>query len=81
MDININEKQLSNFRKYYLEFSIFVLASVLALTVMFVVNLNTKFTGYILEDKLHTAVQLDKSIEAINNNTKALYEFQAHTKQ
>jgi len=70
----LEEKKLSLFKKYYLEASVLFLAAILGMTVNFVINLNNKFVNYIVEDKINTAKQLDKSSNALENNTSVLQE-------
>lgn len=71
MDI-LEEKKLSIFKKYYLEASVVFLAVVIGITVRFVINLNDKFTGYIIKDKEMVLIQVEKSNEALNNNNELL---------
>lgn len=60
-----SEKQLSLFRRYYLEVSILVLATALAFTVKFVINLNNSFFLYVLNDKTEL-------IQSLNNNSRVI---------
>lgn len=80
MDI-LEEKKLSTFRKYYLEASIFFLAFIIGITVRFVINLNDKFVSYIIEDKQNAIQQVEKSTEALKNNTETLQEIKTVIKQ
>lgn len=73
----LEQKKLSLFKKYYLEASVIFLACILGIVVNFVVNLNDKFLNYILEDKQKSAIQVEKSTEALNNNTEILQEIKA----
>lgn len=68
----IDGKKLSLFRRYYLEVSIFFLTACLGFTVNFVIDLNKTFVKYIMEDKQTTTIQVQKSTDALNNNTEAL---------
>lgn len=68
----LEEKKLSIFKKYYLEASVIFLALVIGITVRFVINLNDKFTGYIIKDKELVLIQVEKSNEALNNNNELL---------
>lgn len=70
----LNENKLSTFRKYFLEVTIFALAVCLAFTVRFVIELNNNFFKYVTDDKQTTIIQLQKSTEALDNNTDALKE-------
>lgn len=79
--MNIEEKKLSLFKKYYLEASVLFLAGVLGLTVNFVVTLNNKFVSYILEDKQKAIMQVEKSTEALNNNTDILRDIKTVLKE
>lgn len=70
--IPLEEKKLSLFRKYYLEASVLILAAIIGVVVNFVVNLNDRFINYVTEDKNRVSIQLEKSTEAVNNNTELL---------
>jgi len=72
MMIPLEEKKLSLFRKYYLEASVLILAAIIGVVVNFVVNLNDRFINYVTEDKNRVSIQLEKSTEAVNNNTELL---------
>jgi len=75
------EKRLSLFRKYYLEASVLFLASIIGITVRFVINLNDRFTGYIINDKERTTIQLEKSTEALNNNNELIRDIKTVLKE
>lgn len=70
--IPLEGKKLSLFRKYYLEASVLILAAIIGIVVNFVVNLNDRFINYVTEDKNRVSIQLEKSTEAVNNNTELL---------
>lgn len=80
MDI-LEEKKLSIFKKYYLEASVIFLAIVIGITVRFVINLNDKFTGYIIKDKEMVLIQVEKSNEALNNNNELLKDIKTLLKE
>lgn len=77
----LQEKKLSLFRKYYLEASVIFLAIVVSLTVKFVINLNERFINSIIQDRDKNLIQIEKSTEAINNNTEVLRDIKDQLKK
>lgn len=77
----LEEKKLSTFRKFYLEASVIFLAFVLGITVKFVININDRFVNYILDDKTKSSLQVEKSTEALKNNTEILHEIKTVIKE